>query len=142
MHVVAVRVEDGYEAALAAVLVRLADSGGLVLIQAVPVGARGHQPHRLLAAIRAELSPDVARVMVLRPAAAAELAAIARVRDGTVIALVPIEAADPLPTALLLRDVVDADETLLAEQFSTGLVLRRIGPHRDDRGRPWEGLPA
>lgn len=133
MQVVAVRVEDGGERALAAVLTRLVDDGGLVIVQAVPAAARGHRPNELLAAIHAELPPDATSLLVLRPTAVATLAAVARSHGGIVIALMPVETVDPVPTALLLRDVVDADEILLAEQFSTGLVLRRIRPRRDRR---------
>jgi hypothetical protein len=133
MQVVAVRVEDGCEATLAAVLTRLSDPGGLLIVQAVPPAARGHQPHRLLTAIEAELPPYAAKVLVLRPATVAELAAVARLRGRAVVALIPIEAVDPVPMALLLRDVLDADAILLAEQSSTGPVLQRIGPRREAR---------
>jgi hypothetical protein len=142
MQVVAVRVADGCEAALAAVLTRLADPGGLLIVQAVPAEARGHQPDRLVDAIEAELPPDAAKVLVLRPTTVAELAAIARLRGMAVIALIPIETVDPVPMALLLRDVLGTDTVLLAEQFSTGPVLQRIRPLRE-RGQRWqEELPA
>jgi len=142
MQVVAVRVVDGCEAALAAVLTRLNDPGGLLIVQAVPAAARTHQPHRLVTAIEAELPPDAAGVLVLRPTTVAELAAVAQLRGRAVIALIPIETADPVPMALLLRDVLGAEAILLAEQFSTGPVLQRIRPARD-RSRRWEEeLPA
>jgi hypothetical protein len=139
MQVVAVRVEDGGEAALAAVLTRFTHTGGLLIVHAVPA-ARGHQPHRLLAAIEAELPPGAARVLVLRATTVGELAAIGRLRGRTIIGLLPVETVDPVPMALLLGDVLDTDMILLAEQFSTGLVLHRVRARRD---RWWaEELPA
>jgi hypothetical protein len=139
-QVVAVRVEDGCEATLAAVLARFARTGGLLIVQAVTAAARGHQSHRLLAAVEAELPPDAPPVLVLRATTVTELAAIVRLRGRTVIALLPVETVDPLPMALLLGDAVDADVILLAEQYSTGLVLDRVQARRD-RSRA-EGLPA
>jgi hypothetical protein len=139
MQVVAVRVEDGCEPALAAVLTRLTDAGGLLIVQAA--ATHGHQSHRLLAAIQAEVPPEAAKVLMLRLTAVAELAAITRLRGRPVIALIPIETVDPIPTALFLRDVVDAGEVVLTEQFSTGLVLQRIKPQRD-RSLPRDGTTS
>jgi hypothetical protein len=143
MQVVAVPSAYRADPALAGVLARLADRGGLVVVHAGAMSACEYQPHELLLDIRSELSSESARVLLIEPTTTAALYCVAALCDESLVALVTVRTADPVPVACLLGDLVGADDIVLAAQLPTGLVLDRIRrPQINNAALPPEWRPA